>query len=71
MHVDKDSNVGFRDEEEREEDQITEGNFLIPVLNPQVCCLFNFRSPGFCISILLLGMISQYFLILAFEVKSV
>lgn len=24
-----------RDEEEREEDQITEGNFLIPVLNPQ------------------------------------
>ena len=26
----------FRDEEEREEDQITEGNFLIPVLNPQV-----------------------------------
>ena len=39
MHVDKDSNVGFRDEEEREEDQITEGNFLIPVLNPQVCCL--------------------------------
>ena len=25
-----------RPEEEREEDQITEGNFLIPVLNPQV-----------------------------------
>ena len=32
----------FRDDSEREEDQITEGNFLIPVLNPQVILSFGF-----------------------------